>query len=500
MQRDSLTIARGVVGLGSLMLLVATVGLAFDVVSGHYPLGQISGFNYTTGRFMADMMNRGLHQVLAITFTVVAIAVPLTANLYSLKFLEFFIKDRINAFMLTLVVSADMASFWMIYSIKENAVPVFLLHLVFSLLLLCLSLLFPYLYYVFRFLHPNTLLERLEAEITDDLRAAARTPRRAGRYRRSVADGIEHIANMAIRSIDRTDRNTAIESVLTMERVARAYWQLKEQLPPAWFVADTSFFLGFSSRAVEDFTASRSWAEMKLLSQLRQVMSAAIPRMHDVIDTIAKVLRKLGSEEIAHHDTALREIIMEYFNTFLRLALSRRDARSAFSLLDHYRTYATALNADFPDFVLEIAYYFEFYGHLARDSQITFIVEAVAHDLSALVWAAWEAHAVNRAKLLERFLHYDAQSPHPMLGVKKSQAILASYLLQAGETESVEQIRRAFARLEPSVIATLRDDLLHIKRERYWEIIERRNNIYFVPEPQRAKLVEFLDSLRAQAA
>jgi uncharacterized membrane protein len=113
--------------------------------------------------------------------------VPLTANLYSLKFLEFFIKDRVNAAVLTLVVFADLASLWVIYSLKEDFLPYFQTHLSFGLLILCLAVLFPYLYYVFRFLHPNTLLERLEEEIYADRAppAARRTPRRiGGRWRR----------------------------------------------------------------------------------------------------------------------------------------------------------------------------------------------------------------------------------------------------------------------------------------------------------------------------
>jgi hypothetical protein len=497
MNRDSLIFMRGVVIMAAVMLLVVAAGIAIDLSAWGYPLAKLVTFDYNAAHFLADVTNRGLNQLLALVFTVVAIAVPLTANLYSLTFLEFFIRDRINAAVLALVVLTDAASYWVIYSLKSDFVPLFQLHLEFALLLVCLCVLFPYLVYVFRFLHPNTLLRRLEEEIDSAVRAAIHQPAAAAAQRKVVTHAIEQVANIAVRSIERTDRTTAIESVLTLERVGRAYWEVKGRLAPDWFVADPNSFRGFSSSAVEDFTASRTWVEMKLFSQLRGILSAAVPRTHDVADTAAKALRHLGLEAQARADAALRELIVEYFNTFIRLALTRRDAHTAFSLYDHYRLYAEALNGEHPDLVLEIAYYFEYYGQVARDNQLPFLVKAGAHDLGRLVQHAWETGAPNRQKLLERFLHYDMQTGAPLPGVKKAQAILASYFMLAGESDPVEQIRKSFAGLDGAFIAEIMDDLLHVKREKYWEVSERRTHIDYVPPAQREKLREFFDSLPA---
>lgn len=500
MKPNSLTFARGVVIVAAGMVLVVTVGIFVDVVGGRYPLGRIAVFDYTEARFLTDVTNRGLNQLLALVFTVVAIAVPLTANLYSLKFLEFFITDRINVAVLSLVVLTDLASFWVIYSLKEAATPFFQLFLAFALMIVCLCVLFPYLIYVFHFLHPNTLLHRLEGEIDDALRAASQRPHAAAAHRHPVADGITHIANIAVRSIERTDRDTAIESVLALERVARAYWLVKGGLPPAWFAAEPDWFRGFSSKAVDEFSASRTWVEMKILWQLRGILSAAVPRTHDVADTAAKTLRHLGLAASARTDTALRELMIEYFNTFLRLALTRRDLHTAYSLFDHYRILAEAWNIEHPDLVLEIAYYFEYYGQVARDSQLPFLVEIGAHDLGTLVQHAWETQAPNGQKLLERFMLYDLKEKSPLPGVIKAQAILASYFMLAGQTGPLELIRQRLAGLDPAFLAGIEDDLLHIKREKYWEISERRMHIDYVPDAQRTKLREFFEQLLAAPA
>lgn len=495
MNSNQRNFALGVLAMAAVMALIIGVGTFADLA--RVGVGQLGELSYTEARLISDLTNRGLNQLLALTFTVVAIAVPLTANLYSLKFLEFFIKDRVNAAVLTLVVLADLASFWLIFSLKEDFTPRFQLTLSFGLLLLCLAVLFPYLHYVFRFLHPSTLLNRLEAEINTAVAAARGWPERAAGYRKVVADGLEHVANIGVRSVERTDRATAIESIFTFERVARAYWAQKEQLPPPWFVADPEAFRGFSTRTVDEFTESRTWVEMKLFSQLRGVMSAAVPRTHDVADTVARALRHLALEPTPRANEAVRELIVDYFNTCLRLAIGRRDSHTAFTLFDNYLQYAVAINAEQPKFVQELAFYFDYYGHLARDFGLTFIAESAAHDLGALTQHAWETQAPNRQRLLERFVNVDSKDKTPLPGVKKAQARLASYLILAGHGEQVALMREEFTGLPRAFIEQIADDLLHVRREKYWEIGGRRANIDYVPEAQREVLRQFFESLLA---
>ena len=500
MKRDSLTFARGAIAIAAVVLAVIVVSTVIDLSAAGYASGRLNVFDYNSAHVLVDLTNRGLNQALATAFTVVAIAVPLTANLYSLKFIEFFVKDRINAAVLSLVVCSDLVSFWAVYSLKADYIPYFQIKLDFALLLLCLCVLFPYLLYVFRFLHPDTLLLRLENEICGAIAAVGRPGAglrldRMAHDRRLVAEGIENIANIAVRSIERTDRATAISSVVTLERVALAYWAVKGTLPTSWFQTDAGLFQGFASETVAELTANHTWVEMAFFWQLRGIMSAAVPRTHDVADTTARALRHLGLSEPARADAAVREMVIDYFNTFIRLAIVRRDSHSAFGLFDHYRQYAEALNAGHPALVLQIAYYFEYYGQVARDAGLTFLVKAGAHDLGTLVQYAWQTQAPNRQKLLERFMHYDADDAQPDPGVKKAQAILASYFLRAGLAEPAELIRRSLAALNPLLLAQMEDDLLHIRREAYWEITERRAHIDYVPDAQREKLREFFDSL-----
>jgi len=495
MKQSIFKFVEGVLALAGALLLLFAAELVIDLAAQGRPLALPPTNDIVEFRHLNNLYNRSLNQLTGVIFTTVAIAVPLTANMYSLKFLEFFIKDPVNTIALIFVILTNANNTWAGYVASADYIPALALNVTSVMALLCYALAFPYLYYVFRFLHPDTLLERLADDTAAQFAAASRRPARAGDLRLHTAESIEHFANIATRSVDRIDRNTAIESVFALDRVMRQYWKVKSALAEDWFTADQSFFLGYSSAAIADFTASRSWVEMKLFGQFYEALRAAIPRMPELTSVVAETLRKLGLEQTARADPALRELVMEYFNTFVRLALNRRDARSVFAVFNQYRAYAEAINDESPELGQEIAYYFQYYAQIARDMQMTFVVEAVAHDLGALTQAAWAANAANRQRLLERFLEYDAQASTPLAGVKKAQAILASYFLLHGQDAPAQRIRETFIPLDAAFKRQAQMDLLHIKRDKYWEVSERRINIDYVPEEQRQKLNEFFEGL-----
>ena len=447
-------------------------------------------------RFFANALSRNSNQLLAVIFTTVAIAVPLTANMYSIKFLELFINDRVTQVVLLIFVITMPQVTWLTYNIKNDSIPFLTLYVSFVLVVLCNALLIPYLYYLFRFLHPNTLLSRLEKEIDDELKAAQRKPNQAAARARATSQLVEHIASIAIRSIDRSDRSTAIESVFALKRLMKSYWQKKETMPKAWFTVDSRALRSFSRETLLEISESRRWMEMKILSQMREVLSAAIPRMHDLVNAIADATSELGAEKEVQSDEAMTELFVEYFNTFIRLAINRRDQRSVFTLFNQYRVFAETLCESRPDLMLEIAFYFQYYAQVARDQNLPSMVEAIAHDLGALVRVSWEHQMPKWEKMLERFLSFDRETQErPLLGVKKAQVILAGFFLLHDLPEQAHFIGESLKGLDPKFIEKMKDDLLHVRREKYWEISERRFHIDYVPPKHREKIEEFFETL-----
>jgi hypothetical protein len=493
MKGNVLTLLRGVLWMAAILAMTA-LAVLIDALRAGMPLYRLGAFDPDEARNLINAFSRAGNQLVAVVFTTVSIAVPLTANMYSLKFLEFFLKDRVNAGMLLLAATVALNTILVQYATKDDFVPLLALNGHFVLLSLAFILLFPYLYYLFRFLHPNTLLDRLAAECTYHLDRASRG-RDLVEHRRRVSENFEHIANIAIRSVDRLDRNTAIESVHMIEDLAARYQAAKPRLPAAWFEAEKELFLSFSSAAVDEANATRSWVEMKLLSQLRQMLGSALTRMHDVASAVAKALRRFGLADGVRTDPRLRELTVEYFNTFIRRAMNTRDVRSVFILFDQYRILAEELLDDDPELVVEIAGYFGYYGQIARDMQLPFVVDAAAHDLGALVRHAWEKRAPVADRLLDAFLRYDGAGS---LGVAKAQAILGSYFLMTDREGAVVLVRdRLRQHLDAGRLERLAAELLAVRREKYWEVNERRMNMEWVPDAQRDRLREFLGTLRS---
>lgn len=482
--------------LASGISIVLAIETLLNVWTASGSLTRLFSFSAADARFVVGGLSGNFNQLLAIIFTTVAIAVPLTANMYSVKFLDLFIHDRITQIVLVIFIFAMPHNTWLMHNIKDDYVPAVQLYLSLTLVIVCPSILVAYLYYLFSFLHPNTLLNRLEREIEAEFIAAQRKPKQAAARARAVSQLVEHIASIAIRSIDRSDRSTAIESVFALRRSMKTYWQIKATMPRDWFIIDSRALRSFSRETVLEISESRRWMEMKILSQMREVLSAAIPRMHDLVNAISDATSELGAEKEVQNDEAMLGLFVEYFNTFIRLAINRRDQRSVFTLFNQYRVFAESLCESRPDLMLEIAFYFQYYAQVARDQHLPFMVEAIAHDLGALVRVSWEHNMPKWEKMLERFLSFDRETQErPLLGVKKAQVILAGFFLLHDLPQQAHFIGESLKGLDPKFIEKMKDDLLHVRREKYWEISERRFHIDYVPPEHREKIEEFFETL-----
>src|ERR1041385_4147631 len=144
MQKNAILLIRGIIFMAGVMFFIMLLEMLLDAHIGQFMASKFLVLSPAEARHLSNAFNRNFNQLVAVAFTTVAIAVPLTANMYSLKFLEFFIKDRVNAAVLTYVVFADLNNTWVAYGIKDNFVPVLQLHICLALLIVGFATLFPY--------------------------------------------------------------------------------------------------------------------------------------------------------------------------------------------------------------------------------------------------------------------------------------------------------------------------------------------------------------------
>ena len=74
-------------------------------------------------------------------------------------------------------------------------------------------------------------------------------------------------------------------------------------------------------------------------------------------------------------------LAVRFMNTFLRVAINKRDVRTAYNLFNEHRALAeSVMLAGEHELTEEIAERFKFYGQVAFSSALPFILETAAYD------------------------------------------------------------------------------------------------------------------------
>src|SRR5258708_8547785 len=116
------TLARGVLVMAAIRGVTAAAVLT-DALRTGVPFSRLTAFDPNEARNLINAFSRAGNQLVAVVFTTVSIAVPLTANLYSLKFLAFFLKDLVNSGMLLLAATVALNTILVPYATQAPFLP-----------------------------------------------------------------------------------------------------------------------------------------------------------------------------------------------------------------------------------------------------------------------------------------------------------------------------------------------------------------------------------------
>ena len=139
---------------------------------------------------------------------------------------------------------------------------------------------------------------------------------------------------------------------------------------------------------------------------------------------------------------------------------------------------------------LEVATRIRFYGRLASEKGVPFLLEAAAYDLANLVEAA-AGKVAARDALLDVLLSIDHEGAENLLGVRRAQIQLATFFLERGENAPAKRIAADLASERRGLLATAREELERELSPHYWEITDRGSNFSYLAPERRAKLPEF---------
>ncbi|MEY4581123.1 MAG: hypothetical protein RL701_5826, partial [Pseudomonadota bacterium] len=393
--------------------------------------------------------------VLAIALTVVSIVVELASNRYTHRVTELFVTAPINFIVMSLFVLTAVQALWVTMTIDASQgptsfIPYFAVGVTMVMLTVCLLILLPYFAFVFAFLNPIQIVDRICGHTLQVIGQPSRRHGLAYRKREAIR-GVEQLADVAVNAMEHRDKGVSMASVHALKKLLLDYQSLRAQLPDAWFrlegeLVENPDFVSMDEQVLAEVSARKSWFEMKVLRQYQTIYSEALHRMRDISYVVAIDTRLIAERAHRHADTALLHLCMKFFNTYVRAAINARDVRTAYNVFNQYRLLAQSLlDLKGGAYSVEIARYFKYYGLISYAANLPFILETVAYDLCALTELAYERGSPSLHDILRILLRVDkegegAAQEQGLRGVRKAQVKLATFFLLRNEQRLARQV------------------------------------------------------------
>jgi len=431
-------------------------------------------------------LTRTTIQLMMLFGTVTAIAVPLTANLYTPRLLDLFIRDRINQAFLGLLVCSAALVHYTLYILRDGPglrfVPPVLTNVSAGLGFCCILLAAPYVYHMFNFLQPHEIVRRMRVALLQRLELARRQDSPA--LRLAVADLVEQIGEVSLRACGRNDNGMAARAIDELESVARVYWEVKPTMPAGWFDGHPHAGLTIPTQAVDHLRESRCWFEFHLFRTLGMLLPAAMANTPDVVTRVGRTIRVAAEWAESSGDEGVVKLALKFLNTFLRQSISLRQVRGFYHLSFEYRRLGEALLPSQDAWVVQVAESLAYYAAEAATAGVSFARDIALYDLAELVIRAEDAAPDRRDAMLALLVSATRNSDGRLEPAVK----LLAHGLRLQRAELTAPLEAMFAERSAEQIAGAVGQVLAAEIEEYREITGRIVDLNYLRPEDREQL------------
>jgi hypothetical protein len=442
--------------------------------------------------------------VLGIVITVVSIIVQLSATRFH-GVATMFLRDRTNMGVMGYYIIACVAGVLVSLSVRTDFVPRATLVGMMAVTMLGLVLMAPYFAYVFWFLEPTNIIDRIRREavanVTDALRERASS--RRARAQAQVVSSMEELTDISSNSISGKDKIIASRAVDALKDFACEYVHtMKRTAPSSWFdlgegIIQNPDFVAMEVESRRDLEERRTWVEWKVMRQYLGIYNEALAVMPDINYLIAIDTRYIGEAAADEDDEELIELVFRYMNSYLRATLNQKNVRTAYNVLNQYRQLVEAmLRRGHTKAGAAAIGHMKYYGHVSYDMKLSFVTETVAYDMGTLCEVAHELGLEEHDAILQTFLELDRATARrtqerALVGVRKAQAKLAAYYLNHDDREHARLIFHDMENDPPERLMSIHQELERVETKDFWEIIDRGRNFEFMGPAQKDAMRRF---------
>jgi hypothetical protein len=502
------------------ILLAAALGVFWTLysvdffVTGHVgtgtptnPFAQYLSFDPGSISDAISSLAGNIAAIFGLVITVVSIIVQLSADRYT-GVTRMFFRDRLNIGVMTYYLVVCVYAVWLSMSLRHDFIPRAVILSMLGMTTTGLLVMAPYFAYVFWFLEPTTIINRIRSDAVRTAVNGAVDVRDGVCFetQATTLNAMEELTDITSNSISGKDKIIASGAVDALKDFALEYLKVKPRATKGWFsigpgIRQNPDFVAMDPESLGELEERRTWVEWKVMRQYLGIYNEALATMRDINYLIAIDTRYIGEAAIATGDRELVSLVFRYMNSYMRSTLNARDVRTAYNVLNQYRLFVEEmLRHGNGDAALQGVKYMKYYGHVSFDMKLTFVTETVAYDVSALCEIANQTGAVEEAEMLTEFLELDqpllARSQEKgLLGVRKAQVKLASYYLLTGQEEKARTICRDMEGEPRERLLTIRQQLEVVTSKDFWEIIDRGRNFEFMPLEQRECMKTFFSWL-----
>jgi Predicted membrane protein (DUF2254) len=446
-------------------------------------------------RNLASSFSGAYSTLIALLLTFISLAIPITANLYTPKLIEIFIRDRINLFVLctcAILASHNLFAFSLSFDQWTGQLP---FAIAVAGAITGWLLLLPYYFYVVSFIDPLTIIQRVSHSLLLEFDAATTGKQPVAVAQRRVNQKITNLGSVLLRAADRADRDVTFDAirkhVLAMARVR----EIKARLPAEFFKVGNDLLVGLSGDATDILSEAHTWIEHRIAVQLVLAFKSVLGKMPDGVSAMAQAVKNAAHDEACRHNDEVFDLLVRVMNCFAREAIKKKENASVFNVIYTYKALIRRLIVDRPEQVPRLVRYLRFYADFARAQGLPFIYDLISYELGELTQRAYERKAAPARELLDAMLAFDGAEQS--LGLVKSRAILAAYFLEAGLAQELDAVAASLRGATPGCLAKARNGILSAQDRVFWELNDRGINFDYVEPQRRARVAEFFDRLHA---
>lgn len=442
-----------------------------------------------------------------IIITVVAIIVNLSANRYTSKIIDLFIKDSLNIAVLVLFAVIGVSGIWFNNTIQSNAnnvlfVPKIEIILYLFMISAGISIIVPYFFYVFKFLKPESIISKIQKQAFIYIDRVKKVNQSA-QLKAALVENIEQLSEICKGVLISSDQSLGLQSAKALNRLLTYYIEAKEKndFSRDWYSDIDNYFLGLNRPIVNDLKIRRYWFEYKVFQEYESILTHFLGNDSRIAYQVAINTTEIGSLTIDNQDLVGLNLITKFFNTFLRRSIEKKQMQTSVDILYQYFLFLKLLMQSKIDeeHCREIAEYFKYYGQLAARQNMENVLEFSSYFLRLINELAYSLYGQRDdivIHLLDLFLTVDDFpeedfNERALIGVRQNQAILASFYLSKDDYELARRIYEDMKNETQKRIEAIKNSILKVDVENFFEIDNIGINPLFIQNWRAEKLIEF---------